>query len=216
MKKDIRVLVFGATGKTGRIIVKKLLQEGYSVRAFVRSIKKISHITHPNFSVSQGDVRNAKAVDDAVKDSDIIISALGNLKVFRNTIISDGVANIIAAMKLHGKSRLLFMSSLGVGDSKWQLGWVHNLIYLPTFLRNVFKDKERQEKIIHESGLAWTIVRPAHFLFFFPLPFRYRVCVMPARARILPIMSRFHTADFIVKECNNNQYIQKNAALSYF
>jgi len=215
MKKDITVLVFGATGKTGRIIVKKFLKDGYSVKAFVRNIKKVNHIVHENFSVAQGDVRNAKAVEDAVKDSDIVISALGNLKVFRNTIISDGVANIVAAMKLHGKSRLLFMSSLGVGDSKWQLGLIYNLIYLPTFLRNVFKDKERQEKIIHESGLAWTIIRPAGFLFF-PLPFRYRVCVMPARPRILPIMSRFHTADFIVKEGSNNQYIKKNVALSYF
>jgi putative NADH-flavin reductase len=216
MKKNIKVLVFGATGRTGRIIVKKILKEGYSVKVFVRNVKKINHIVHQNFSVSEGDVRNAKAVEDAVKDSDIVISALGNLKVIPNTIISDGVANIIAAMKLHGKDRLIFMSSLGVGDSKWQLGWVHNLIYLPTFLRSAFKDKESQEKLIHESGLAWTIVRPAHFFFFFPLPFRYRVCVMPARPRILPIMSRFHTADFIVKECNNNQYIQKNAALSYF
>jgi uncharacterized protein YbjT (DUF2867 family) len=215
MKKDIKILVFGATGKTGRIIVKKLLKEGYSVRAFVRNLGKVNHITHENFSVSQGDVRNAKAVEEAVKDSDIIISALGNLKIFRNTIISNGVANIIAAMKLHGKSRLLFMSSLGVGDSKWQLGLLYNLVYLPTFLRNVFRDKERQEKIIHESALDWTIIRPAGFLLI-PLPFRYRICVMPSRPRILPIMSRYHTADFIVKECGSNQYMQKNVALSYF
>lgn len=215
MKKDITVLVFGATGKTGSKIIKKLLREGYSVKAFARNIEKINHIIHENFSVSQGDVRNSKAVEDAVKVSDIVVSALGNLRLFRNTIISDGVTNIIAAMKLHGKSRLLFMSSLGVGDSKWQLGLIYNFIYLPTFLYNVFKDKERQEKIIHESGLAWTIIRPAGFLFF-PLPLRYRICVMPSRPRILPIMSRFHTADFIVKECAKNQYIQKNVALSYF
>ncbi len=216
MKKEITVLVFGATGRTGKIIVKMLLKEGYNVRAFVRTLGEVSHIVHENFHVSQGDVRNAKAVEEAVKNSDIIVSALGNIRILKNRIISNGVTNIIAAMKQHDKDRLIFMSSLGVGDSKWQLGWVHNLIYLPTFLYNTFKDKERQEKIIHESGLAWTIVRPAHFFFFFPFPFRYRVCVMPSRPRILPIMSRYHTADFIVKECKNNQYIQKNAALSYF
>lgn len=215
MKKDTRVLVFGATGKTGRMIVKKLLKEGYQVRAFVRNLKKVNHIVHKNFYVSEGDVRNAKAVEAAVKESDIIISALGNLRVFNNTIISDGVAHIITAMKLHGKRRLLFMSSLGVGDSRWQLGFIYNFIYLPTFLRNVFRDKERQEKIIHESGSDWTIIRPAGFIPI-PLPFRYRACVMPSRPRILPVMSRFHTADFIVKECSNNQYIQKNTALSYF
>jgi uncharacterized protein YbjT (DUF2867 family) len=215
MKKDTGILVFGATGKTGKIIVKKFLQEGYKVRAFVRDLKKVSHISHPNFTVSQGDVRNAKAVEDAVKDGDIVISALGNLRIFKNTIISDGVANIIAAMKLHEKSRLLFMSSLGAGDSKGQLGLIYNLIYLPAFLRNVFRDKERQEKLIHESGLVWTIIRPAGFIFL-PLPFRYRKCVMPSRPRVLPIMSRYHTADFILKECEDDQYIQKNVTLSYF
>ncbi|HEX7902327.1 MAG TPA: NAD(P)H-binding protein [Chitinophagaceae bacterium] len=215
MKKDIRVLVFGASGKTGRIIVKKLLKEGYQVRAFVRNLRKVNHISHPDFTVSQGDVRSTKAVEDAVKDSDIVLSALGNLRIFSNTIISDGVANIISAMKLHEKKRLLFMSSLGVGDSKGQLGLIHNLIYLPTFLWNVFRDKERQEKLIHESGLAWTIIRPAGFILF-PLPLHYRKCVMPLRPRVLPIMSRYHTADFIIKECSNNQYIQKNVALSYF
>lgn len=215
MKKNTKVLVFGASGKTGRIIVKKLLKEGYPVRAFVRNLRKVSDISHPGFTVSQGDVRNAKSVEDAVKDCDMVVSALGNLKIFKNTDISDGVDNIIAAMKLHEKSRLLFMSSLGVGDSKGQLGLIYNLIYLPTFLRNVFRDKERQEKLIHESGLAWTIIRPAGFIPL-PLPFRYRTCVMPSRPRILPIMSRYHTADFIVTEVRNNQYIQKNAALSYF
>lgn len=210
-----KVLVFGASGRTGRLIVSKLLEEGYWVNAFVRNFKKTDAVRHDHFSVTEGDIRDAEAVGRAVKDGDIIVSALGNMKLAQNTIISDGVSNIISAMKLHGKSRLIFISSLGVGDSKGQLGLIYNLIYLPTFLRNVFRDKERQEKLIHESGLEWTIVRPAHFLPF-PLPLRYRVCVMPSRPRVLPVMSRRHTAGFIVKECADNNYLQKNTALSYF
>jgi putative NADH-flavin reductase len=215
MKHATKILVFGASGKAGKIIVEKLLKEGYTVQAFVRDFRKVDHIIHDNFSIVEGNIRNSQSVERAVKDCDIIVSALGNMKLLRNTIISDGVASIIGAMKLHGKSRLIYISSLGVGDSKGQLGLIPNLIYLPTFLRNVFRDKERQEKLIHESGLAWTLVRPANFLPF-PLPFRYRVCVMPSRPRILPVMSRYHTADFIAKECNNDQCIQKNVALSYF
>ena len=215
MENKINVLVFGASGKTGRIIVKKLLRQGYNVKAFVRNKRKISNIRHNKFSVVQGDIGNYQLVEDAVKDADIIVSALGNLKILPNRIISNGVSNIIRAMKLHGKSRLIFLSSLGVGDSKGQLGLIYNLIYLPTFLHSVFRDKERQEKLIHDSGLLWTIIRPAQFLPF-PLPLRYRICVMPSRPRILPVMSRLHTADFMVKECANNQYMQKNVALGYF
>jgi putative NADH-flavin reductase len=215
MNNETKVLVFGASGKTGKLIVRKLLKEGLSVIAFVRNPAKMSSFPQQNLSIVKGDIKDYDSVQIAVKDCSIVVSALGNMKLMPNTIISDGVTNIIKAMKQHGKSKLLFMSSLGVGDSKGQLGLIYNFIYLPTFLRNVFKDKERQEKIIHESGLDWTVIRPAAFIPF-PLPIRYRVCVAPKRPRLLPIMSRHHVADFIVKECNQQEFVQKNVSLSYF
>lgn len=216
MQEKTKVLVFGATGRTGKIIVHKLLKEGYTVTAFVRNPSKVKYITQLQFSHCEGDVRDATAVEAAVKSCDMVVAALGNLSIFPNTIISDGTAHILRAMQQHGKSRLIFMSSLGVGDSKGQLGWLHNWFYLPSFLRSAFKDKERQEQFIHASALQWTVVRPAHFFFFFPLPLRYRICITPSRPRVLPLMSRYHTADFIVNECRNARYVQKNVALSYF
>lgn len=215
MTNKTKILVFGASGRTGKLIVKKLLQQGHTVTAFVRDFKKVDKIVHDNFSIVEGSIANSEAVDAAIQHCDIVISALGNMKLMKNTIISDGVNNIIAAMKKYNKTRLFFISSLGVGDSKGQLGLLYNLIYLPTFLRNVFRDKERQEKLIHDSGLNWTIIRPAHFLPF-PLPFRYRFCILPKRPRILPVMSRYHTAHFIANGCINNQHHQANVALSYF
>jgi putative NADH-flavin reductase len=215
MNKATKVLVFGASGKTGKLIVKKLLKDGFSVIAFVRNPATMASFTQQNLRIVKGDILDYDSVQIAVKECDIVVSALGNMKLMANTIISDGVSNIIKAMKQYGKSRLLFMSSLGVGDSKGQLGLIYNLIYLPTFLRNVFKDKERQEKLIHESGLEWTVIRPAHFLPF-PLPMQYRICVAPKRPRLLPIMSRYHVADFIAKECKEQRYVQQNVSLSYF
>src|SRR4029077_6735801 len=57
--------------------------------------------------------------------------------------------------------RFVCESSLGVGNSKWKMGVVHNLIAIPLFLRNIFADKEAQEQIITSSSLDWVIVRPA-------------------------------------------------------
>jgi hypothetical protein len=57
--------------------------------------------------------------------------------------------------------RLLWESSLGVGETKGQLGPVYNWLLVPLFLRHVFADKERQEQMLRSSSLDWTIVQSA-------------------------------------------------------
>lgn len=216
MKNRIsKILVFGATGRTGKIIVKKLLNEGYQITAFVRKIHRLTRIKDSNFYLIQGSIHDYADVLNAIQDHDVVISALGTSYVLPNSIISKGVSNIITAMKASGTNNLIFQSSLGVGDSKGQLGIIYNLILLPFLLRFIFKDKEQQEVIITNSDLDWTIVRPAHFIPFL-LPKAYRAIVPPQRPRLLPIMSRYHTAHFIIKECLNPQYKRKKVSLSYF
>ena len=56
---------------------------------------------------------------------------------------------------------LIVESSLGVGDSRGQLGLIGTWIGVGIFLARIYADKERQERIIAESPLDWTIVRPA-------------------------------------------------------
>src|SRR5262249_41175393 len=79
----------------------------------------------------------------------------------RTTTLSDGTGNIVRAMEKLGVRRFICESSLGVGDSKGQLGLLYNFILIPLFLRNIFADKEAQERVIRESKLDWIIVRPA-------------------------------------------------------
>lgn len=210
-----KILVFGATGRTGQIIIRKLLKKGYQVTAFARNIKKLRKIQHPSFCTELGSIHNYSDVLKATHKHDVVISALGTSRVLPNTIVSKGVTNIIAAMKESKVKNLIFQSSLGVGDSKGQLGILYNFVLLPFLLWFIFKDKERQEALIINSDLNWTIIRPAHFIPF-SLPKSYRVILSPKRPRILPIMSRFHTADFIAKNCEDSQYNRQKVALSYF
>src|SRR5215469_16411903 len=79
----------------------------------------------------------------------------------RNTTLSIGTRHVITAMQHHGVRRLICESSLGIGDTRWRLGFIYNALLIPLFLRNVFADKELQERLIRESGLDWVIVRPA-------------------------------------------------------
>jgi nucleoside-diphosphate-sugar epimerase len=66
----------------------------------------------------------------------------------RSTTLSEGTRNILQAMEKLGVKRFVCESSLGVGDSKGQLGPLYNYLLIPLLLRNIFADKAVQERLI--------------------------------------------------------------------
>ena len=70
-----KILVLGATGGTGRLIVSQALERGHEVTALVRSPEKASKLNGARLVV--GDVRDEKALREALKGQDAVVSALG-------------------------------------------------------------------------------------------------------------------------------------------
>lgn len=243
----MKLLVFGATGGTGRRLVQQALEQGHVVTAFARDPTKL-RLAHDHLRVFRGDVLSKESVDAAVAGQDGVLSALGTrlpiriviaiviacqiiirvvylpqpLSLFvelgvpilaililsrRTTTISDGTRNIVEAMERAGVKRFVCESSLGVGNSKWKMGAVHNLVAIPLFLRNVFADKEAQEQIIASSSLDWVIVRPAA-LTNGPQRNVYRAgpdvgnWLVPAR------ISRSDVADFMLKQVIGGEFLR--------
>jgi putative NADH-flavin reductase len=132
----------------------------------------------------------------------------------RDTIVSDGTRNIVRAMERAGIKRFVCESSLGVGDSKWKMGMLHNLIAIPLFLRNVFADKEAQEQIIASSRLDWVIARPGALTNGAQRNV-YRAgsdvgnWLMPSR------ISRADVAAFMLEELTDGKYLRKTPGLAY-
>lgn len=96
-----------------------------------------------------------------MKGQDVVISVLGNKIVSAlwkpNTIISDGVRNIISGMKKHKVKRLLFVASFGVNEKIF----LPEKLFIRIILKNIFTDIPKQEQLIKESALDWSIVHPA-------------------------------------------------------
>ena len=154
-----RLLIFGATGGTGLELVHQALERGYHVTAFVRDPTKLD-IESDNLDVVIGNFLDADAVDKAMSAGfDAVLSPVGIYQREYNTTLSDGTKNILAAMKQHGVSRLLVVSSMGAGDSKGQGSWLVRT-YAKVMLKYVIWDKNTQEADIRASDLDWTIVRP--------------------------------------------------------
>jgi putative NADH-flavin reductase len=158
--KPERILIIGATGRTGRHLVSQALDRGYAVTAFARDPSSLE-LRHPRLSIAQGNVLDRTSVEAAMAGHHAVISALGHRRYWslRRTH-AEGTRNILLAMQRHGVRRLVCLTSLGIGDSAGRLGMPYNLLVIPLILPIYFWDKARQERVIAESEVEWIIVRP--------------------------------------------------------
>lgn len=155
-----RVLIFGASGRTGRRLVEQALERGYTVTAFVRKPSRLT-VEHSRLTVAVGDVLDADSVDLAMREQEAVICALGHRRYLGpSRILSRGTRNILEAMEAHGAHRLVCQTSLGIGDSAGRMGLYYTFFVIPVILPFYFWDKTRQERAIADSRVDWVIVRP--------------------------------------------------------
>ena len=200
----MNIVIFGATGPLGRRITQAALAGGHQVTAFVRTAGRLD--PHPALREVTGDVLDPDSVAAAIPGHDAVISALGHSSPSAaGHDLYPGASHIISAMQTAGVSRLIWISSHGVGDARGHSGFVFERIFVPLRLRAEFADKERQEAVVAASDLDWTIVRPAR-LTNGPATGRLR-----AQAR-LPVtirdsISRADVAQFVIHELEYGEHL---------
>jgi putative NADH-flavin reductase len=209
----MKVVVFGSTGSIGQHVVHQALRQGHVVTAFTRNPDKLQ-IRDPNLTIVQGDVLNSNAVEKAVRGQDAVICVLGGGKQLTGTIRSEGTQQIIQAMKTMGIRRLICQSTLGAGDSWGNLDFYWKYIMFGFILRKVFTDHERQEALVKNSELDWTIVRPGAFMDG-PLTGQYRYGFPGTERNIRLKISRADVADFILKQLSDWSSLHQTSSLSY-
>ena len=212
---QVRVLIIGATGGTGRQLVRHALEQGHEVTAFVRNPQRLK-MEHANLRIVQGDVLDYASVDAAMKGQNAVLCALGHKRLFGpTTILSRGTANIMRAMKNCGVPRLICESSLGVGDAVGRLGLPATLLFLPLILPFYFWDRLRQEALIADSiDIDWVIVRPAT-LTNGPARGDYRHGFTVGSHIWLSRVSRADVADFMLKQLNDDTYAGTAPGICY-
>jgi uncharacterized protein YbjT (DUF2867 family) len=202
----MRVLVIGATGGTGRELVQEALAQGHQVTAFVRDPAKL-RAEHANLRVAKGDVLDYATVEAAMRGQEAVLSALGHrLFFYPNRIQSEGMRNILRAMKAGDVPRLICETALGMGSSVGRLGLPHTFFIVPLILPFYFWDKIRQEELIMASDRDWVIVRPG-LLKNGPARGTYRYGP-EAGNYFWPIpISRADVAGFMLKQLSDDAYL---------
>jgi putative NADH-flavin reductase len=221
----MRLVIFGATGGTGRRLLERAIAEGHEVTAFVRNPSKMT-AHHQRLKIVAGDAFDPERVREAVAGNEAVISVLGSRQP-SNPLrprspgdpqgpASVGSENIIAAMKEHGLGRFVCQTAWGVGESKEDAGFAGSFfmkVLVPPLLRDEYADKEAQERIVRESDLEWILVRPM-ILTNGPWTNDYRTGedLKPGRH---PYISRADVADFLMRQLTDDAYVRKTPAIGY-
>lgn len=208
----MKIVVFGASGGTGKQVVQQALEAGHQVRAFTRDPEKLG-IRHPNLEICRGDVTDAGAVDQAIAGQDAVISVLGPTRPPVPGMMESAARNIIFGMMKHGVKRLLSTTGAGVRDPQDQPKLFDKFMkaLLTLLAKEVLQDSEANAKVIRASDLDWTIVR-------FPRLVdgahtgKYRVGYLGKDSGSQ--LSRADGADFILRELERGEYVHKAPIVS--
>lgn len=158
------IALFGATGKTGRILLRKLLDKGYPVRALVRNPTKIT-VTNPLLVVIRGNVQDEVQVKQVLEKSDAVINVIGHVKGCPPDLQTQASRNILRGMRKLGITRLIDLTGGGVSVDGDDPGWFDRLIVFVMrnlagkSARNRLTDGIDHVRLISRSTMEWTIVR---------------------------------------------------------
>jgi putative NADH-flavin reductase len=160
----MKIVIFGASGFSGRAILKEALAQNHQVTILVRSNVGVA-FRDKNLKVVEGNVLDKEIVNQILHDQDAVIQCLGvggKGDGKPTTFISDATKIIVEEMEKNKVKKLIAMSNVGAGNSIAFQPWIFNKIILPYFmkwLKVIIDDKNKMEPIIMNSRLDWTSVR---------------------------------------------------------
>lgn len=145
------VLVIGATGSIGRLVVEQLLEHGDTTRALSRDPEKAARLLVGDVEIVTGDINNPAAMRAAVLGIDAVVLTHGAPYGSGDYQAIDYGAVPALLEALNGRTvRVALMSSIGVTHSGGSA-------------RELLRWKQRGERLLRASGLPYTIVRPGWF-----------------------------------------------------
>jgi putative NADH-flavin reductase len=210
-----RIIVFGATGGSGKEVVKQAIERGYEVTAIVRNPPAFD-FQHIKLKVVKADVLQLMTFENELTGSDVVISCLGTGTSLKPTrVYSAGIENIIAAMNKAGANRLICISA-GALETTKEMGFLIRAVaklLLQNIIKNPYADMRLMEKLVEKSNLDWTIIRPAR-LTNKPPRKNYRIAVH-SHIRKPWSIARADLASFILDAIENKETLKAKVEIAY-
>ena len=211
---DKPILIIGATSGIGKLCMETVLDRGHGVRAFARSAETLSE--RPALERMTGDALNADDIARALDGVRAVVVTLGIRERVamlweEETLFSRSTEILLSEMQKADVSRLLVVTGFGAGRSRSAMSSLERLGHTAV-LGRVYADKTRQEAMVMESALDWTIVRPV-ILTNRPASGRLMVLEDPASWRN-GIVARADVAVYLVDAVEQGLHVQKDVVLT--
>lgn len=216
----MRILLLGATKGLGKEILKEALSLGFEINCLVRNTKKFP-VEQNNIRVFEGDATSSIDLENAVQDSKIIISTLNvmrknlfpwsNITNDKNTI-SKSSKNIIDISKRKKIKHLISISAWGVNESLDHIPIWFKLLIKNSNLKYPYIDHGKSEKLLLNSNLNWTILRPSALVNFLNNHQVKESISLKNKPSL--IISRKSLAKFIINIVDKKNYYNKIVTVS--
>ena len=205
---ELPLLIFGAAGRTGRILVEQAVAQGHQVTAFARDLKRLP-APHARLRLVQGSVEDAAAVSEAMRNQRAVFCALGPTGRKDREAIAQGTRNIVDAMREHHVRRLIYMPYREQGN-----GWGPSALFEKLMgtlrTRKTPENWQHRVEVIRESPLEWVIVRPTR-LTEGPAAKQYQVSIDQSKVPLR--ISRADVAAFMLEQLRSPRFVRKSPVI---
>ncbi|MFH6983383.1 NAD(P)-dependent oxidoreductase [Marinoscillum luteum] len=215
-----KIAVFGASGRTGRYLVEEVIAQGYIPVCLVRE-ESTNKPIQTEVVTHLGSPMNYGAVLETIEGCDAVLCALNIARksdfpwstvTSPPNLLEESMKNIVNAMKEKGIKRVITVSAWGVGDSYKEVNWMFRFLINKTNVGVAYKGHEDQERILRNSSLNWTAVRPVGL--------NNDTKHHPTRIsqngskKLRMMISRQNVAKFMLEILDDEKYYQTNPSIS--
>lgn len=198
------ISVFGASGRTGHAFVRVAAEAGHLQRLHYRN--KPSEMTPDTATVVVGALTDPTAVREVMRGSDAVVVLLGPRPDARGLFTAAATKAIIAGMRTQEVSRLLCVTGAMIGARPDNVGLTMKLmafVQRKTDMVDMLKDRDEQERLVRNSKLQWTVIKPPKLTDGDAGPYKAGASVSVGLGSHL---SRAALAKFLLAEIESPQY----------
>ena len=214
----MKILLLGATGRTGKLVIEEAIRRGHIISAVARDPEKLKNY---HIDITQGSPYDFETVEKALSGCEAVINTLNISRKSDNPwaglvsprdLISKSATNAVSAMNKAGITRFIALSTIGAGSSWKTTPAILKFIVSISNLKYAFRDHGRQEEILQNSSVEYTVCRAP--MLSTETNTKGAVAVKEGENPPKMVLSRNSAAEFFIKIIENKEHIREIVHLS--